>query len=248
MTRHSFTCDDFITLFPEYLEGELDDSRLADAELHLAACASCRSLHAEVASVSRDAAALPLLTPSRDLWAGIEARIGTPVVALPTVPRGRPHWQLGAIAAGLVAVTALTTWQFARREPSTVPAVALAPASGPATAPAATPPSAAVTPSGPSVDVVPVTRERAPRPEPQVTYAEEIGKLQRLLAARSNDLDPATVAIIESSIATIDAAIVEAKAALDRDPASRFLSSQLNKSLERKLALLRQAALLAPST
>ena len=51
-----------------------------------------------------------------------------------------------------------------------------------------------------------------------------------------------------SSIATIDSAIAEARRALEVDPASRFLSTQLNKALEKKLGLLRTAALLPSRT
>jgi hypothetical protein len=62
---------------------------------------------------------------------------------------------------------------------------------------------------------------------------------------QSEVLDPRTRAVLSSSLRTIDSAIAEARAALDRDPASQFLTHQLNKSLEQKLGLLRKAALLS---
>ncbi len=245
MTAPNLTCAAFEELLPGWLEGDLDVSSTADAELHLASCAPCRDLAADLRRITGDAAALPVLSPSTDLWPGIAARIETPVVALPA-PRRRSVWQLGAIAATLVAATALGTWQVARRTQPAASPVTTGPTATatptPVTAPVAAPPLTA--PSAVPVSAGP----RAERPEARVTYAEEIGKLQALLATHANDLDPATVAIIESSIATIDSAIVEAQAALDRDPASRFLEAQLHKSLERKLGLLRRAALLASST
>lgn len=244
MTHPNLSCEAFEAQLPAWLEGDLDDSGTADAELHLAACAACRTLVADLDRLTDAAAALPVLSPSRDLWAGIEARIAAPVVALP-VRAPRPRWHLGAIAAGLVAVTSLATWQVARRTAPVSPTVAAAPA---VTLDTATPVVQPATPA-PAPVVTPVTASpEVTRPSARVTYADEIARLQTLVAARANDLDPATVAIIQSSIATIDQAIVEAKAALDRDPASRFLESQLNKSLERKLGLLRKAALLASST
>jgi hypothetical protein len=85
------------------------------------------------------------------------------------------------------------------------------------------------------------------RPSAAATYTSEIQRLRSVMEERAEELDPATVAILMSSIATIDSAIAEARRALDRDPASRFLNQQLNKSLEQKLGLLRKAALL-PST
>ncbi|MBK8250618.1 MAG: zf-HC2 domain-containing protein [Gemmatimonadetes bacterium] len=244
MTHPNLSCEAFEAQLPTWLEGELDVSATADAELHLAACAACRAVVAELERLADAAAALPVLSPSRDLWAGIEARIAAPVVALPVRP-ARPRWQLGAVAAGLVAVTALSTWQVARR---TAPVETRVVAASAAPLDTATPAAALTTPA-PTPVITPVAANpQATRPSARVTYADEITRLQALVAARANDLDPATVAIIQSSIATIDQAIVEAKAALENDPASRFLESQLNKSLERKLGLLRKAALLASST
>jgi hypothetical protein len=89
---------------------------------------------------------------------------------------------------------------------------------------------------------------RGARSEARVTFDAEITRLRDVVSERADQLDPATVAIIENSIKTIDAAIAEARAALARDPASRFLSSQLDKALESKLGLLRTAALLPPRT
>ena len=244
----NMTCDAFEALLPAWLEQALDDPAAADAELHLAACTSCRALVADLERITTAAATLPDLAPSRDLWAGIEARIATPVVALPA-RAARPRWRLGAIAAGLVAVTALGTWQLARRTAPPGEGVASAPVAPPAT-PLAAPddPGTQRTPGGDSPAVPVAGRVPAPGADVRVTYADEIGKLHALVRERTNDLDPATVAIIEGSLATIDSAIVEARAALDRDPASGFLEAQLNKSLERKLGLLRKAALLASST
>jgi hypothetical protein len=72
----------------------------------------------------------------------------------------------------------------------------------------------------------------------------EIGRLRGVLSQRREDLDPATVAVLENSLKTIDKAVAEARQALANDPASRFLRDQLNKALEKKLGVLRTAALL----
>ena len=50
--------------------------------------------------------------------------------------------------------------------------------------------------------------------------------------------------MLEQSIAVIDSAIAQSRAALAKDPASGFLATQLNQSLEKKVELLRTAALL----
>ena len=56
------------------------------------------------------------------------------------------------------------------------------------------------------------------------------------------------MAVLEQSIAAIDSAIAQSRAALAKDPASGFLASQLNHSLEKKVELLRTAALLPART
>lgn len=79
-------------------------------------------------------------------------------------------------------------------------------------------------------------------------YDEEIGKLRAIVKERRSQLDPNTVAVLEQSIAVIDSAIAQSRAALAKDPASGFLATQLNHSLEKKVELLRTAALLPSRT
>ncbi|MDF1505826.1 hypothetical protein, partial [Roseisolibacter sp. H3M3-2] len=59
----------------------------------------------------------------------------------------------------------------------------------------------------------------------------------RLLAAE-------TLRVLERALATVDAAIAEAEAALARDPGNAALSDLLARTYERKQALVRRGALL----
>jgi anti-sigma factor RsiW len=81
-----------------------------------------------------------------------------------------------------------------------------------------------------------------------VTYSREIDRLRSIYAQNRYQLDPRTAAIIEANLKVIDEAIAQSKAALAQDPASRFLSNQLNSALDKKLELLRTAALLPNRT
>jgi hypothetical protein len=54
--------------------------------------------------------------------------------------------------------------------------------------------------------------------------------------------------VLEQSIAVIDSAISQSRAALKADPASGFLAKELNNSLEKKVELLRTAAMLPART
>ena len=54
--------------------------------------------------------------------------------------------------------------------------------------------------------------------------------------------------MLEHNIQIIDEAIAQSRAALARDPRSRFLGEQLDDALDKKLELLRTAALLPART
>jgi hypothetical protein len=79
-------------------------------------------------------------------------------------------------------------------------------------------------------------------------YDREIAKLRTIVKSRRSQLDPATIAVLEQSIAVIDSAIAQSRSALTKDPASGFLANQLNHSLEKKVELLRTAAMLPART
>jgi hypothetical protein len=79
-------------------------------------------------------------------------------------------------------------------------------------------------------------------------YGREIDMLQRIVSQRRTQLDSSTVAIIERNLKIIDAAIEQSRAALANDPASRMLDQQLTHALDKKVELLRTAAMLPAST
>ena len=82
----------------------------------------------------------------------------------------------------------------------------------------------------------------------EAVYSKEIDMLQRIVTDRKTQLDSTTVAIIEKNLQIIDRAINQSKAALAHDPASRLLSDQLTHALDKKVELLRRAAMLPVNT
>lgn len=78
----------------------------------------------------------------------------------------------------------------------------------------------------------------------EAVYGAEIQRLYDVITQRKADLDPATVKVIEDNLAIIDSAIVQSRRAIARDPGSGFLMEQLNSVLDRKVELLRTAAML----
>ncbi len=285
MTDRNLTCHDIDDRLGEYLAGTLDVSSVADVELHLSGCVACSALVRDFERIVRDAAALPTPAPSRDLWPAISARLATPVVDIGSrSPAGSAfsrRLRTGALAAGLVGLTATVTYSLvssdadrrlsAARDSVASPVVASITATATPVPGAAEGRSAVVgdaaslasiaTPAPTSGSAFSTLSSAAPGAEPstlpvarrarlgaKTTYDAEISALRGVLGQRSQQLDPRTVAVLQSSLSTIDSAIAEARRALINDPASHFLSQQLNKALERKLGLLRTAALLPART
>jgi anti-sigma factor RsiW len=81
--------------------------------------------------------------------------------------------------------------------------------------------------------------KNAPKTPAEAALAPEIDELQAVLRQRRSQLDPSTVKIVEDNLALIDAAVKQARDALQRDPASGFLTEQLDNALQKKIELLR---------
>lgn len=284
-SKSNMTCEAFDAALPDYLEGTLDESRRAAVEGHLRECVRCTSLLRDIENISKEAAAMPDLVPSRDLWQGIEARIAAPVIPLTARPerqrRFAPAW-MGIAAAALVVSTAgitymLTANSLGPANSSTVaqitPAITETPTNAvpetgaPAGATSAPPSSSGVAPTSVQpkgaepravrgevpprrvgVPATLVTRSTGDREHSDLVYGREIDMLQNIVSRRRTQLDSSTVAIIERNLKIIDAAIAQSRAALARDPASRMLDEQLTHALDKKVELLRTAAMLPAST
>ena len=281
MTSSNMTCEAFDAALPDYLEGTLDDSRRAAVEGHLSECVRCASLLRDIENIQKEAAAMPDMVPSRDLWQGIEARIAAPVIPLTARPerqrRIAPAW-MGIAAAALIASTAGITYMLTahslRPGQSGDVAVVMPPSNptrpssgadsgGPAGLTAPSPADVA----GPSIqpdgagsrlsvrNVQPrqgipaqLARQSSERAHSDLVYGREIEMLQSIVSRRRTQLDSSTVAIIEKNLQIIDAAIAQSRAALARDPASHMLDQQLTHALDKKVELLRTAAMLPAST
>lgn len=229
-----------------WLDGDLDPAVRAEVERHLAACAECRAVRADLEALRASAAAQAhvVATPSTDLWPGIAARLAgprevappvTPVVdrPAPTVVWYRRRFSVGlpelALAASLAAAVGGTLlWP---RAPGTAGSDA---APAPATAP--------VVAQLDSLDtddarVTPVNFADA-------QFDAAVTDLERVLREQRDRLDPRTVIVLERNLRVIDDAIAEARQALATDPANSLLNAHLAGARQRKLELLRRAALI----
>jgi hypothetical protein len=271
MNTPTLTCDQFADTLADFLEREVNEATRAAMDAHALACPECGPLLADLRKLRIDAANLPALAPSRDLWAGIASRIETPVLEIGTgeyrVPSARPSrhgWvRAGLAAAGLVAITAGVTYRLTTRA---VAASRVATNAAPApiiihdTVPAATLASTSSTPSpslsarrdstsaspaaGGAAAPVPAARLAANDLSPERTYDVEIARLRAIVDKRRASLDTGTVRVVDQNLLIIDAAIAQCRAALAKDPASRFLIQSLNDALDDKVQLLRTVTML----
>ena len=176
--------------------------------------------------------------PSKDLWSGIASRLETRSAAIvQPAPGGRRVAftlpQLALAASLLIAVASGLTW-VAARPPATVSD------------------TAAVVGTEPVIQAYGVSEDTTDGQIVQANFADAqfnaaVSDLERILREERDRLDPRTVLIIERNLKAIDAAINEARMALNDDPANAFLNSHLADARRRKLDLLRQATTLASS-
>jgi negative regulator of sigma E activity len=224
-----------------YLDDELTSEDRAACEAHLTGCAECRATLSELEAVIHAARHARPANPPTDLWPGIAARLGPQMAPaaqtnMPTPQRHGQSWaagrvtfslpQLALAASLLVAVSAGVTWLAARRDTVNRDVVAEQTV------------RAVSEPFEPVSDVQPVTFADA-------QFDAAVSDLERILAEQRDTLDPRTVRVLERNLRAIDEAIRQARAALEADPANPFLNSHLVDARQRKLDLLRRAALIA---
>jgi anti-sigma factor RsiW len=232
----------------DFLDGELSDDERYAVESHLAGCAQCAAVLADLKRVvaRAQAAGRPGVNiarpPQTDLWPGIAARIedrsASKIVAFE--PRRRVSFtlpQLAAAAAILIAISGGLAWQTAERL-----AGGSDEASRPSHADASSAPTVEPERAVPADDVQVATVSFADQ-----QYDAAVADLEKAVKQGRGRLDENTIAIVEHNLQIIDQAIEQARQALAADPANNYLSSHLFEARRRKLDLLRRAAALSES-
>jgi hypothetical protein len=267
MTHPTITCERFNEHLADFLERAVSEPTRAAMESHAVGCEDCGPLLGDLRRLRIDAANLPELVPSRDLWSDIVGRIEAPVLSLPGSGAGRARrWTnpliLGLAAAGLVAITATVThWVEGGRADRLTGGQPVQTAQRPAPTPTPTvsSPAVAAVPdsivpaSGTSGSAVhPSTRSpvhlASNKPSAEQTYDREITRLLVVYNQRRPNLDSTTIAVVKKNLKIIDDAIAQTKIALRRDPASQYLMESLNDAFDTKVQLLRKVAMLPSGT
>ena len=234
MSDNHITCSELENRLADYLDGTLADPERKAVEAHLATCESCAAIVRTLDERPAAATSLPPLSPPRDLWSGIAARIQPRVLPLAKrgavwTPQRRRVAGLGLGAIALVAASVIITVIVIGKKPGVE-------AKGSTPAPIVTP----IAPA-PGTNVA-ITDKRI------LAYDATIAVLDSAVNERQSTLDTATIRIIKKNLTIIDAAIAESRAALAKDPKNKYLTQQLTRVLDQKVGLLRTAALLPAKT
>ncbi len=228
------TTTNWIDRLSEYLDGALTPDERSACGAWLASSAEGQTVLQDLRRVVAKAKTLPDVAVPEGIWSGVQQAIATSSVAevntdvVPLRSGARPAarrfayspLQLAAAAVVLLAVGI----GFG---------IKISAGSGV---------QAANGPRG-GAGVIPVLARRA-----DASYDKAVQELQIVLDQNRSTMDTATVRVLESSLARIDAALEEAERALQSDPHSAYLNDHLSRIKRKKIDLLRQGASLVQAS
>ena len=186
---------------------------------HLASCADCRSTVSRVRSLLTAAKSLPRdVAPPPEVWSQLRARVDR--------SRGRraSPWTRGRWIAAAASIVFI------------VGAALLIPG-----------------PGGRGKGSVHTAKARTVSSSPAIArvelhFAGTLAELRESLDVQRAHHAPAAVRVVDHTLAVIDTAIAETRAAITDDPNNPVLVDILSSHYERKVELLQRAAELAPSS
>ena len=209
----------------DYVDDALDAALAQRVHVHVRECATCSAEVESMRAMKTRLAQLPRsIAPETDLRAGMWQKIDSAsVVDISTARRGplwRFRYRLATAAVVLIAASSALTLMIVRSRGE----------------------------FGESADHESVRLIGLDTNTMERQYSEELHELELVLRKSRGALAPETVRILEDNLRIIDAAIREARAALEADPQSDMLIDLLRSAYERKLELLKQAAKSSPMT
>jgi hypothetical protein len=227
MTRETTAdagCARFATLVHDRLDGSLHAGAAADLEAHLASCAACRALAADLDEMRRTAAGLPDLTPRAEVWTQLSERLSREQAARP-----RPFWTGARVALAMAAtlVVAVSASLWLMRGPSAPAPSPQAAAQGGATA------GTVIQSTGDPVQDVDEHLRIADE-----HYTAAIAGLEQVVKNGQSELDPALTATLQKNLGVIDQAITESREAIKAQPNNQLAQTSLFEALRQKVALL----------
>jgi anti-sigma factor RsiW len=216
------TCEWPAEQLSAYVDGLLDRDVTSSVETHLASCASCRGLVADLSRLKLAASTLgPVLPPSavRDSLERHLAGTGAPATPLePTARRNARSWRAAALAATLLLLAGAAYVARGVTNPADAngsPAAAMGLAS------------------------IAEELELAAR-----QYEQAIAELQEVSVRADSELDPVVADALRNGLIALDKAISESRTALVAEPLNEAARLSLFEALRQKLEVLQAAAAL----
>ena len=227
------------TILNDYVDGSLGPVERHGVDQHLAACAACRQLVADLRDILRTAGELELCEPPVRAWSRLERAIkmeqqhATPVArrlepghAGPAQAGHYRNYAIGLAAAAVVVLAAVVGLRDAPPRTSGARPDA-APAAGGSIA------------VGEAVQSIETELRQA-----ESHYEKAIKGLEAIANSEQSELDPRTAATLQKNLAVIDQAISESRAAVRSQPASEPAQQSLMEGFKTKIGLLQDTVAL----
>jgi hypothetical protein len=211
-------CDDVRTRLdhPDYAA---DGVLAPDAMAHIEGCANCARYRERLAAILDPSSVLPgEIPPPSDLWPGIASRLET--------TEKRKIWRLPnllplAAAAGIAAILVASLFSLPPRQSETVAALPIQ-----------------------TTETDPVlVPGRLPAETVEIGFVQTRAVLMKRFEAQKRGAVPERVAALERTLSTVESAVQDIHAALERDPYNSSLLFKLSDTRRRELRLLQQIVL-----
>ncbi|HUF25076.1 MAG TPA: zf-HC2 domain-containing protein [Vicinamibacterales bacterium] len=220
------TCEAARERLQDQIDGTIDPAAVRELDRHLAGCASCRGLAADLAAVSDAAAALEPIAAPDHVWLQLAGRWRREHGAGARVPLARPRRGYAGFhvlaAAAVLAVAIGGGWIAWRATGTGDPEVLLERSAGAGNV-------------APSVLVETAQKDIEAADE---LYTSAIAVLEQVAASQKDLLAPEVAAMLDKNLEVIDEAIVESRAAVRSQPQSVEARESLFDTLRKKVALL----------
>ena len=254
------------TTLNDYLDGSLDPVGQSGVDQHLATCASCRQVVADLRAILGTARELELREPPVRAWSRLErairmesgfgqgARVPTSGARSlrfgfgargfqPSVSGTEPMWRRPFRPASAGLQGSRSTWVAWL---AAAAALVLATAVGMRYAPAGrtdAPSAASGTTAAITADEAAQSIESELR-QAEGHYENAIKGLEAIASSEQSALDPRTAATLQKNLAVIDQAISESRAAVRAQPASEPAQQSLFEGFKTQIGLLQDTVAL----
>ena len=225
------TCDAFLDLVSDVIDGALTPAQRAEADGHLASCESCRQVVADLRRIQQATGSVERLPVPAGTWSRIEAHLmadagfaATHAAHRRAHVSWRSHVWLAAAAVLVLAVGSALYLAYARNT---------APGLGTTAAGAGNVTNGTNASQTALVESVEMELQLAAD-----HYEKAIAALEQVASQSDNSLDPEVTATLRGNLQIIDQAINDSRVALRVQPDDEVAQESLFEAFRRKVALL----------